>query len=241
MTHLVRATGWVLIAAGAVVLLYLVYQLVFTNTVTNAAQQQLLEQWSPEVEEPVRRLAVTSPRSDDQQPPTPAPTATVPEGDASPAVREADASPNVPEGDAVAVVTFRRPGSDEPLVHDGPLAVVEGVTPDVLKRGPGRYPDTATPGEKGNFAIAGHRTTYGAPFFHVDQLRRGDLIDVTDRDGRQWVYVVRKQQVVQPEDTWTIGPDPLGSGRPTLTLTTCYPRFSNAQRLIVFSELREAS
>ena len=233
MTRVLRATGWALIAAGAVVVLYLVYQLLFTNAVTNAAQEQLLEEWIPEVREPAPRLAVTPAPSDGRQPPpTPAPTATVLEG---------DASANAVQGDAVAVVTFRRPGSDEPLVHDGPLAVVEGVTPEVLKRGPGRYPDTAMPGEKGNFAIAGHRTTYGAPFFHLDQLQRGDLIDVTDRDGRQWVYAVRKQQVVQPEDTWTIGPDPLGNGRPTLTLTTCSPRFSNAQRLIVFAELHDVN
>ena len=165
MTWLLRSTGWALIAAGAVVVLYLVYQLLFTNTVTNAAQEQLLEEWVGEVREPAPRLAVTPAPSDGQKPPpAPAPTAIVPQG---------DASGNVVEGDAVAVVTFRRPGSDAPLVHDGPLAVVEGVTPEVLKRGPGRYPDTAMPGEKSNFAIAGHRTTYGAPFFHVDRLQPG--------------------------------------------------------------------
>ena len=203
-----------LIAFGTVVLLYLAYQLLYTNTVTSAAQGQLLEDWHLDVEDTEARPAAT----DDRE--------------------RAAAPAKVPEGDAVAVMTFRRPGSEDPIVYDGPLAVVEGVTPEVLKKGPGRYPSTAMPGAIGNFAIAGHRTTYGAPFFHVDLLVRGDVIDVIDRDGKQWTYVVRRQEVVEPEDTWTVGPDPLGRGRPTLTLTTCYPRFSDAQRLIVFAELR---
>ena len=214
MTRVIRAAGWLLIAFGTLVVLYLAYQLLYTNTVTSAAQGQLLEEWRLDVDDSEPTLVATEKA---QRPAAPA---------------------KVPEGDAVAVMTFRRPGSEEAIVYDGPLAIVEGVTPEVLKRGPGRYPGTAMPGEKGNFAIAGHRTTYGAPFFHLDLLQRGDVIDVVDRDGKEWTYVVRKQEVVNPGDTWTVGSDPLGRGRPTLTLTTCYPRFSAAQRLIVFAELR---
>lgn len=214
MTRAIRAAGWLLIAFGTLVGLYLAYQLLYTNTVTSAGQGQLLEDWRLDVDVSEPHLVATEKA---QRPAAPV---------------------KVPEDDAVAVMTFRRPGSEEAIVYDGPLAIVEGVTPEALKRGPGRYPGTAMPGDKGNFAIAGHRTTYGAPFFHVDLLERGDVIDVIDREGQQWTYVVRRQEVVPPEDTWPVGRDPLGSGRPTLTLTTCYPRFSNAQRLIVFAELR---
>lgn len=229
MTRVLRGTGWVLVAAGSVVLLYLAYQLLFTNTITAATQTQLLEQWRIDVDEAApRRAESSSPDGGAASPP--------PE-DRQPVVSTTGA---VLEGDAVAVLTFRRPGSDEAIVHDEPLAVVEGVSRDALKRGPGRYPGAALPGAEGNFAVAGHRTTYGAPFFHVDRLQPGDLIEVTDRHGRQWTYVVRRQQVVEPDETWSIGPDPLGGGSPTLTLTTCYPRFSDAQRLVVFAELRPA-
>lgn len=214
VTRIIRAAGWFLIAFGTLVVLYISYQLLYTNTLTSAAQEELLEDWRIDVDESDPRLVAT----DKAQRPA-APT-------------------NIPTGDAVAVMTFRRPGSEEAIVYDGPLAIVEGVTPEVLKRGPGRYPGTAMPGETGNFAIAGHRTTYGAPFFHLDLLQRGDVIDVVDRDGKEWTYVVRRQEVVEPEDTWTLQPDPLGRGTQTLTLTTCYPRFSDAQRLVVFAELR---
>lgn len=122
-------------------------------------------------------------------------------------------------------------------VQDDPLLVVEGVGVDELKRGPGHYPGTALPGQPGNFAVAGHRTTYAAPFYDLDQLRPGDRIRVTDRGGTRWTYSVVGQRIVAPTDVEVIGPDPLATGRATLTLTTCNPRFSAAQRLIVFAEL----
>jgi sortase A len=218
MTRVLRGTGWLLIGLGVVVGLYVVYRLVFTGLVADAAQDALLEEWDLTIAEPARGVTVAQ---------------------AGSAAKETRPAPPPPPGDGVAVLQFRRPGSDEPLVYDGPLAIVEGVGFEELKRGPGRYPGTAGPGEAGNFAIAGHRTTYGAPFFHLDRLAAGDVIDVTGRDGQRWQYTVREQRVVAPEATWTIGPDPLGTGTPMLTLTTCYPRFSDEQRLIVFAELTE--
>ena len=128
VTRAIRAAGWLLIAFGTLVLLYLAYQLLYTNTVTSAAQGQLLEDWRLDVEDTESTLVGTE------------------------KAQRATGPTNLPEGDAVAVMTFRRPGSKEPIVYDGPLAVVEGVTPEVLKRGPGRYPDTAMPGKDGNFA-----------------------------------------------------------------------------------------
>jgi sortase A len=216
VTRALRVSGWALIGAGAVVLLYLVYSLFFTNFTTRGAQADLLEQWSLEVGE--LDWSGELPGAED------------PEDVSQPMV---DAEP----GEGVAVLRFSRPGSAEPPVYDGPLFVVSGVTVGDLTRGPGHYPGTALPGQPGNFAVAGHRTTYGAPFFHLDQLTEGDRIEVTDRGGGVHVYEVVEQRIVSPSDTSVIGPDPLANGLPTLTLTTCHPRFSNRQRLIVFAQL----
>lgn len=216
----VRFFGWTCISAGVVVLLYLVYALLFTNLETEAAQAELLDRWELEVGQ------VEAPAIDT--------------GQAQPPDTDDDSGvgpPAVSPGAAVAVLQFHRPGSDVTPVREEPLFVVEGVSLEVLKRGPGHYPSTPGPGQEGNFAVAGHRTTYGAPFFDLDQLRPGDEIHVTDREGERHIYRVREQRIVAPHDRWVVGPDPLGTGTSTLTLTTCHPRFSNAERMIVFAEL----
>jgi sortase A len=211
--RLLRGVGWTLISAGVVVLLYLVYSLFFTNLETNAAQAELLERWELEV----GGGAVELPAAPTEE------------------TEEPEAAPDL--GSAAAMIQFVRPGSDEPPVRKEPLLVVEGVTLANLRAGPGHYPGTARPGEEGNFAVAGHRTTYGAPFFHLDELVEGDEIHATGRDGVTHVYRVRELRVVSPRDTWVVGPDPLETGQSMLTLTTCHPRFSQAQRLIAFAEL----
>jgi sortase A len=112
--------------------------------------------------------------------------------------------------------------------------VVQGTSDDDLRRGPGHYPGTVLPGQKGNAAIAGHRTTYGAPFFKLNELHVGDLIDVTDLQGRRWVYTVSQPPlVVNPSDVAVLDPTPFAQ----LTLTTCNPRFSATSRLIVVARL----
>jgi len=214
MNRILRGVGWLFISVGTLVLLYLVYSLLYTNQATEQAQQELREQWDLQLSQE-DDAAVGDPGDEDDASETDAPDA----------------------GTAVAALEFRRPGQDKPLVHADPLYVVPGVTLGELQRGPGHYPGTALPGEDGNFAVAGHRTTYGAPFFNLDKLRRGDEVIVTDPAGDRHTYRVRRQEIVNPADTWVIAPDPLQRGRPTLTLTTCNPRFSNAQRLIVFAEL----
>lgn len=114
----------------------------------------------------------------------------------------------------------------------GVEAVVEGVGVEALKAGPGHYPSTPLPGQPGNAAIAGHRTTYGAPFYRTDELEPGDLIEVTTRQG-DFTYRVREKKVVLPSQNEVLAP----SEENLLTLTTCNPRFSAAQRLIIISEL----
>lgn len=209
VTRTLRGVGWTFIAAGVVLLLYVIYLLFYTNLTTDRAQHELRDTWA--------EFEWAQVESDDEEP--------------------EEAPDPISVGDAFAVIWFERPGSDEPVVRDEPLYVVEGVSLDMLRRGPGHYPDSVAPGEDGNFAIAGHRTTHGAPFYHLDELQTGDEIHVMDRSGRQWRYVVRETMVVAPSDVWVVDQDPLGDGYPLLTLTTCHPRFSAAQRYIVFAGL----
>ena len=130
----------------------------------------------------------------------------------------------VPEGDAVAIITIPTLGLEK--------AVVEGVGVPDLKKGPGHYPDTPLPGQAGNAAIAGHRTTYGAPFYRLDELEPGDRIFTTTLQGR-FEYRVTETKVVSPSAIEVLD----ASADDRLTLTTCNPRFSAAQRLIVVASL----
>ena len=110
--------------------------------------------------------------------------------------------------------------------------VFEGVDRDTLTKGPGHMPGTPLPGQPGNAVISGHRTTYGRPFHDFDLLQPGDLIEVETSIGTH-VYEVRETQIVQPTDVWVT--DDRGGG--WLTLTTCNPKYSARERLIVFAEL----
>jgi sortase A len=210
VARVIRGIGWLMVVSGSIVLLYVVYLMWFTNLGTDQAQREFAESWEAEVQS----RAEAAERSEDEG-----------EGD------DEDLDP----GSAFAMLWFERDG--DPIVTDDPYFVVHGVTLDDLRAGPGYYPESERPGGDGNFAIAGHRTTYGAPFWSLDELQDGDTIHVVDRDGEEWVYEFTEQRVVAPSDTWVVGEDPIDTGAPTITLTTCHPRFSAAQRLIVWGEL----
>ncbi len=112
--------------------------------------------------------------------------------------------------------------------------VVSGVRPNDLQKGPGHFPRTPMPGQLGNAAIAGHRTTYGSPFRQVDKLQPGDEIVVRTAQGG-FVYLVTGTEIVSPQDSHvvsTIDPDTAN-----LTLVSCHPVFSAAQRIIVYAEM----
>jgi sortase A len=118
--------------------------------------------------------------------------------------------------------------------------VIEGVSVADLRKGPGHYPGTAMPGQVGNFVISGHRTTYLAPFNRLNELRDGDTI-LIDTRSRQYAYQVTAKKVVLPTDVNVVAPVP---GHPKqfptkrlITLTTCNPKYSATQRLIVFGQL----
>ena len=125
-----------------------------------------------------------------------------------------------PVGEAVAMIRIPKIGVEK--------AVVEGVGVTDLKKGPGHYPGTPLPGQGGNSGIAGHRTTYGAPFFELDRLVEGDEILVRTLQG-EFRYAVDRISVVRPDQVEVL--DPTEEAR--LTLTTCNPRYSARERLIV--------
>lgn len=113
------------------------------------------------------------------------------------------------------------------------FVVVEGTEPATLRKGPGRYPETTFPGLRGTVAIAGHRTTYGAPFRKVDDLERGDPIVVTMPYGR-FTYDVQETKIVPPTALWVTR----DVGYDRLVLSACHPLYSAAERIIVFARLR---
>jgi len=150
-----------------------------------------------------------------------------------------------------------KPGPGDPVFRmeipkmDFTKMVVEGVSTDDLKKGPGHYPDCREgfekplctdanevwPGERGRVIISGHRTTYGAPFWALDRLSEGDEIRLETRWG-DFTYRVTGAEVVPPNATDIANPD---SNRPELVLTTCNPRFSATERLVVSAEMEGAS
>jgi sortase A len=132
-------------------------------------------------------------------------------------------------GRAVAILVIPRMDLD--------MVVVEGTGTEPLKRGPGHYSSTAYPWQRsGRVGIAGHRTTYGAPFWSLDKLRPGDRIALRTEYGI-FDYEVARSVITGPDGTLPSGASVLTQTRkPTLVLTTCNPRFSAAQRLVVFAE-----
>lgn len=121
-----------------------------------------------------------------------------------------------------------------------PWTVVEGVDVPSLKRGPGHMPGTAMPGQIGNVVLSGHRTTYGAPFNRWDELGAGDRVVLETQDG-WFTYTLTSSQVVAPTTVDVTLPVPGRRGaaptEPLLTMTTCEPEYSAAERMIVSGRL----
>lgn len=130
----------------------------------------------------------------------------------------------VPAGEAVARISIPGLGLK--------AAVVDGSRDGDLRKGPGLIESTDLPGLGGTTAIAGHRTTYGAPFHDIDRLGKGDRIDVSTPYGR-FVYRVSDTRIVEPTEVWVLD----RIGRERLVLSACHPKHSAAQRIIVFAEL----
>lgn len=114
--------------------------------------------------------------------------------------------------------------------------VLHGVGDDELRSGVGHYPDSALPGETGNFALAGHRTTHGEPFTAFDQLEAGDEVIVRTGE-QQFVYTLVRDTIVDPSDTWVVtnsAADVIATSanNAIITLVTCTPKWSTSQRWV---------
>ncbi|WP_152352467.1 class E sortase [Brachybacterium subflavum] len=122
------------------------------------------------------------------------------------------------------------------------IPLAEGVDRErVLNvKGAGHYPQTALPGEVGNFSVAGHRNTYGRPFYDIASLRKGSVL-VVETEKTFYIYKVTASEVVEPSDVGVIAPDPddpsAEPSRRLLTLTACHPMYSDRERYIVHAEL----
>ncbi len=213
LAKVLGAVGRVCITAGVLILLFVAYQLWGTGIREAQAQNSL----QSEFEEVIGGQADEG--GDDTDVP-----ATIPPGDSTGSGAAGPPPPPPAEGDAMAQI--RIPAIDLDKI------VVEGVQVSDLKRGPGHYPDSPLPGQPGNAAIAGHRTTYGAPFNRVDELERGDEILVTTVQG-SFRYEVREQLIVSPDQVEVL--DDFGDDR--LTLTACHPKYSARQRIVIVAAL----
>lgn len=214
-----RGLGELLVTLGVVLLLFLVWQLWWTDLVAGRAQGNLASQ--------LQRTWTA------QQPTGQQPAAREPSG-AQPVAQ--DPPLKLRTGQAFAVIRIPRFGKD----YARP--VLEGVQLDVLDKGVGHYPGSADPGAVGNFALAGHRVTYAKPFNKIDTLRPGDPIVV--ETARAWfVYRVKRYVIVTPDRVDVIAPVPQQPGKtPTkamMTMTACHPKFSARYRYVVFSELEQ--
>lgn len=226
--------GKVLITLGLLILAFVGYQLWGTGIEFRANQDALGKDFA--------RALSTSTTTASPPVSTDSPVA-VPD---STAVGSVGSETTVVSPDSTAVPTTSRPRAgtllaslEMPAISSKSLYVVAGVRTADLKRGIGFYPGTAPPGDFGNTALAGHRTTYGAPFENIDRLRAGDPLILTTIDGRRLVYLVETSEIVSPEDTDVLL-QPDDPGEAVLTLTTCHPKRSTKQRLVVHARLDPA-
>jgi sortase A len=203
----VRGIGQLFITAGLVILLFVVYELWWTGFTTKRDQHQLITTLRHEW---AHGKQIADP----------------------------------PLGSGIAILRIPRFGPKYDFV------IVQGTSTADLIKGPGHYPGTAMPGQIGNFAVAGHRTTYLHPFYNINQLRPGDPI-VLETRTRWLTYTVenipgtsaRYQEIVSPSDIAVSYPVPdqpnslLPATQRTLTFTSCNPRYSAAQRIVVHALL----
>lgn len=210
----VQVVGELLITVGIILLLFVAWQLWWTNLESDAKQSEVIKQFAQELQPaPVE---------------TDAPVA--PQGFGEPVVAAAP-------GHAGTIGIMYIPRFGETYTRP----IVQGTTGDVLDTlGLGHYANTAMPGAVGNFAVAGHRQTHGAVLDSIHTLVPGDRIYVQTMDG-YYVYVFRNNQIVMPSRTDVLEPVPTLPGVvPTerfLTMTSCNPRFGAEERIIAYALL----
>lgn len=215
--------GEVLITAGIIVLLYVVWQLWIGDLIygaeRNAEGTELSQEWQQQFE--------------DQNPgAAPAPTAD-PAPDAQPATAPPPVIPEPADAQTFAIMRIPRFGADYAVPMAG--GVSRARTLDTI--GIGHYPGTKMPGEAGNFALAAHRTTWGKPFNRIADLHLGDAIVVETQDG-WYTYRFRTLEYVKPNEVEVLLPVPqqmdVPAGTAYITLTSCSPMFAMTERIVAY-------
>ncbi len=241
----IGGVGKTLIAVGLLMFGFVAYQLWGTGIETARAQNALENEFealladAPPVTAPAISAGGSSVIEPDIAPvdgepaadPEPAPgddadDVSAPVTTAAPVPVEEQNLPELEEGDALARIEIPAIGVSD--------IVVAGVSKGDLKKGPGHFPDTPLPGQLGNSAIAGHRTTYGAPFHDVDDLDVGDEMIVTTLSGT-FTYEVTGSAIVGPGDYQVIATT--DATKATMTLVSCHPKWTSKQRIVIFGEL----
>ncbi len=219
LAKVLGAIGRTCITAGVLILLFVAYQLWGTGIREAQAQHRLEGQFAEALADAQddRSTTTTSTTSTSLDPGSTTTTTQAPPETAPPIEP-------VAEGEPTARIVIPKIGVDK--------IVVEGVALADLKKGPGHYPESPLPGQQGNAAIAGHRTTYGAPFNRIDELVPGDEITVETVQG-EFRYLVSEQLIVSPTQVEVLA----DQGDNRLTLTACHPKYSARQRIVVVAQL----
>ncbi len=233
LAKVLSGIGRTLITLGVLILLFVAYQLWGTGIREAQAQDRLHKQFDQKVAQTDDSPTVGSSGSSGSSASTGSSGSS---GSDSPTVQTTPTSvaPSTaapPEGEALGKIEIPKIGLS--------AYVVEGVGDDDLKNGPGHYPDTPLPGQQGNAGIAGHRTTYGAPFANIDDLAVGDDIVITTVQGKFTYKVIAQADgsphaIVAPSAVEVLGD--FHDNR--LTLTACHPKYSAAQRIVVAAVLQ---
>ncbi len=213
----IAAIGRTLVTLGLLILLFVAYQLWGTGIITARAQSGLKHDFAKAQQQYAAEHTTTTTLPDPSSTTIPGSTTTTTQP-----VRPAPPVP--PEGEVEGTIKIPRIGIN--------MAFVEGVSRDDLKKGPGHYPETPMPGTLGNAAIAGHRTTYLHPFYDVDKLKPGDDIIVETLAGK-FTYKMTEQLIVKPTDLYVVD----NTFDAQLTLTSCNPKYSAEQRIVIKARL----
>ncbi|MBO1267977.1 class E sortase [Arthrobacter cavernae] len=214
---IVQIIGELLVTAGVVLLLFVAWELWWTNVEADAKQSEAIKSFTQDFDGPLAPVAPPS-------------ASAVPVNYGPPAVAQAPG-----HGGMIGIMYIPRFGPD----YTRPI--IQGTSSDILDTlGLGHYANTTMPGAPGNFAVAGHRQTHGAVLDNIHLLVPGDRIYVQTTDG-YYTYVFRNNQIVMPERTDVLLPVPTQPGaEPTdsfLTMTSCNPRFGAQERIIAYSVL----
>lgn len=211
-----RAFGELCVTVGVLMLLFVTWQLWWTDVQADRQQAvitaDLRSSWADD-RRSAAPLVAEKPKDFGPPPQIPAPA----------------------DGEAFAIIHIPRFGADYQ-----PRPVLAGTSLDLLERGVGHYDGTALPGQVGNFAVAGHRVTYGRPFNQIAELRPGDPIVIETADA-WYIYRMRSNLIVTPDRVDVVAPVPEQPGAvPTerlITLTACHPMYSARERFIVHGVL----